>query len=200
MKGLLLKDAYVLLGQFKLMLLMIVVFAVIPNFSMMPLVIVYVVMLPVTALGYDERAHWDELAAMLPYTHQAMVLSKYVLGYLSLAAILSVSLLARLAASALLPGVETESPAMLALFACGALLLQAVNLPCMFRLGVEKGRLALLLIFVAVGALGFAFSDEIAPYLRAGRAGSPLLLALAAAAAANAVSIAVSLRLCRRRA
>lgn len=68
MKGLFIKDLYTLAKQMKIFLLMIVVFAVVPNGSMAGFAIVYSAMLPMTSLAYDERSHWDELAATMPYS------------------------------------------------------------------------------------------------------------------------------------
>ena len=80
MKGLLLKDWYTLIKQMKIMLVLMLVFACVPGYSMAAFAVVYAAMLPVTALAYDERSKWDELAAMLPYSVREIVGGKYVLG------------------------------------------------------------------------------------------------------------------------
>lgn len=80
MKGLLLKDWYTLIKQMKIMLVLMLVFACVPGYSMAAFAVVYAAMLPVTALAYDERSKWDELAAMLPYSVKEIVGGKYVLG------------------------------------------------------------------------------------------------------------------------
>ena len=67
MKGLLLKDWYTLIKQMKIMLVLMLVFACVPGYSMAAFAVVYAAMLPVTALAYDERSKWDELAAMPPW-------------------------------------------------------------------------------------------------------------------------------------
>ena len=73
MKGLLLKDWYTLIKQMKIMLVLMLVFACVPDYSMDAFAVVYTAMLPVTALAYDERSKWDELAAMLPYSVREIV-------------------------------------------------------------------------------------------------------------------------------
>ena len=88
MKGLLLKDWYTLIKQMKIMLVLMLVFACVPGYSMAAFAVVYAAMLPVTALAYDERSKWDELAAMLPYSVREIVGGKYVLGVTAVAAIL----------------------------------------------------------------------------------------------------------------
>ncbi|MEG2037837.1 MAG: ABC-2 transporter permease, partial [Ruthenibacterium sp.] len=62
MKGLLLKDFYVLWKQARVLLLLMLAFTVLPGMS--AFVILYAAMLPYTALAYDEQAKWDTLAAM----------------------------------------------------------------------------------------------------------------------------------------
>ena len=69
MKALLYKDACVLWKQMKFMLVIIAVFCLLPNsFGLNTFFVVYAgLMLPVSLMAYDERAHWDSFAAMLPY-------------------------------------------------------------------------------------------------------------------------------------
>lgn len=96
MKGLLLKDWYTLIKQMKIMLVLMLVFACVPGYSMAAFAVVYAAMLPVTALAYDERSKWDELAAMLPYSVREIVGGKYVLGVTAVAAAGAVAAAAQL--------------------------------------------------------------------------------------------------------
>ena len=64
----------------KIFLVLLVAFALIPGYSMSAFAVMYAAMLPMTALAYDERSKWDTLAAMMPYSTGALVLSKYLLG------------------------------------------------------------------------------------------------------------------------
>lgn len=84
MKALLYKDACVLWKQMKFMLVIIAVFCLLPNsFGLNAFFVVYAgLMLPVSLMAYDERAHWDSFAAMLPYPPRALVLSRYAAGWL----------------------------------------------------------------------------------------------------------------------
>ncbi len=154
MKGLLLKDYYTLFKQMKIFILMIVVFSCLPGYSSSSFAIVYAAMLPITALAYDERSKWDSLAVMMPYSSKDIVLSKYLIGY---AMITGVFVLTALAQGALMlikdVPYETENIVALALTVCVAFVMQAVNLPVMFKLGVEKGRIA---FFLAIAVTVFA--------------------------------------------
>ncbi len=154
MKGLLLKDYYTLFKQMKIFILMIVVFSCLPGYSSSSFAIVYAAMLPITALAYDERSKWDSLAVMMPYSSKDIVLSKYLIGY---AMITGVFVLTALAQGALMlikdVPYKTENIVALALTVCVAFVMQAVNLPVMFKLGVEKGRIA---FFLAIAVTVFA--------------------------------------------
>ena len=96
MKGLVWKDIYTLLKQAKFILLLMVLFACLPGYSMSAFAIFYGAMLPITALAYDERSKWDELAAMMPYSVKEIVGSKYVLGLLLVGGISALSIAARI--------------------------------------------------------------------------------------------------------
>ncbi len=155
MKGLLLKDFYTLVVQMKLFLLMIAIFTLVPNFSMSGFAIVYAAMLPITALAYDERSKWTQLAAMMPYTPTELVVSKYILGYVTVAGAFALSLIAQ-AVIGSLKGSPIGGMDVLVVFITAniALLIQAANLPLIFHFGVEKGRLLFMGIIAAMVMIG----------------------------------------------
>ena len=82
MKALILKDTYVIWRQMKYFLVMLLLFCALPNGFNNAFAVVYAAMLPYTALAYDERSKWDQLAAMMPYSTRDIVLGKYVFGWL----------------------------------------------------------------------------------------------------------------------
>ena len=86
MTALLLKDYYVIFRQMKIFLLLILVFSCIPGTFYSTFAVVYASMLPYTALAYDERSRWDQMAAMMPYSARDVVLSKYLFGWIAVAA------------------------------------------------------------------------------------------------------------------
>lgn len=156
MKALLKKDIFVLLRQMRMFLLMIAIFAMFPQGNMTVFAIVYCGMLPYTAMAYDERSKWDDLAAMMPYTVGDVVLSKYVLGWLAVGCATVLSALSNFVLGLF---VTTDfSPAALLPYMCMGFLMMAVTMPLMFRFGVEKGRMffILLMVVVAVGGAGLA--------------------------------------------
>ena len=198
MKGLLLKDWKTLLKQTKVTLTIMALFACVPSTYMSAFALFYAAMMPITALTYDERAKWDELAAMMPYTAKAIVGSKYALGLTLMAPVLALSVLFRLIVHST-PIVSEDTMALL-ITACLSLILMAINLPFMFRFGVEKGRLIYILLTCAFVVAGVNFADKLADMINGIGAAMvttvPLLL-LAAAAIALFVSCCISVHVYR---
>ena len=149
MKGLLLKDLYVLLRQMRLFMGAILVLCVV-NEQLATFGIMYAAMLPYTALAYDEHCRWHQLAAMLPCRPRDIVLSKYVIGWLLMGCFAAFSL----AMNALLGrlGSELHISAVISALSLACICL-AILLPIMFRFGVEKGRMSIILIFVVIFTL-----------------------------------------------
>ena len=185
MKGLILKDIYVLHRQMRLFAGIILLLCVV-NEQLAAFAIMYAAMLPYTAMAYDEQSRWNQLAAMTPCRPLDIVLSKYILGWLLMAgaacfSILMNGILGRL-------GSELRITTVVSSLALACICL-AVLLPIMFRFGVEKGRMGFILIFVAI----FTFIGSSAQF---DTLALPLLDAMPAAlAAAAAIISAVSVPL-----
>ena len=152
MSALILKDYYVIFRQMRIFLLLVLVFSCIPGAFYSTFAVVYASMLPYTALAYDERSHWDQMAAMMPYSDRDLVLSKYVFGWLSTAAAAAASFVLQTVLAAVWPGAEGPSVPVILLSVCVAVCILDITLPMMFRFGVEKARLAMLLIIFLVCA------------------------------------------------
>lgn len=196
MKALLLKDCFVIFKQMKIFLLAIVIFSFLPGTSANLFAVVYAAMLPYTALAYDERSKWDQLAAAMPYSDRDIVLSKYLLGWVCIAGSMGISFLASIL---LTPFTHLPvNPAATVLMAFSASILLGVTLPLMFRFGVERGRMFFLFFIVAASVgistfLSISVSPGFSTLPPMVTAGVPLL-----AVAINAVSIPLSIRLRRR--
>ncbi len=200
MKGLLIKDWKTLLKQMRVMLAIVVVLACIPGTNMAAFALFYAAMLPITALAYDERAKWDELAAMMPYTAKAIVGSKYVLGLTLVLPVLALSMLSRLLVHS--TPIASEDTVALLITACLSLILMAIDLPFMFHFGVEKGRLIYIVLTCAFVIVGVTYADRLADMVSGFEtvmvATVPLLL-LAAAVIALLLSYLISVRVYRAR-
>ena len=199
MKALILKDTYVIWRQMKYFLVMILLFSALPSGFNNAFAVVYAAMLPYTALAYDERSKWEQMAAVMPYSTRDIVLGKYVFGWLCIAAAAVLSLLLQAALS--LVSSRVFSPAMMVMSALGGLCILAISLPVMFRFGVEKGRMAMfLIIFLVCGTAGaissIAVSGDGAKFSFQGPA---LVILLMAAVVLTAASVPLSQRFYRQR-
>lgn len=201
MKALLMKDGFVLWKQLRIFILVMVVITVFNGDFGNIFIVIWAAMLPYTAMAYDERSKWDQLAAMMPYSVRDIVMSKYLLGWLCCGAAGLFSLLVQLVQTALGSPLAAFDPAANLLGLCSSLCVLAVTLPCMFRFGVEKGRLIMFLLIFLVcgtaGALGSIVVDGDGPANIA-----PVLMAVLpiAALVLTAVSVPLSMRLYQKRA
>lgn len=198
MRGLLLKDIYTIVKQLKVFLLIIIIFACLPGYySLSAFAIVYASMLPITAVAYDERSKWNRLAAMMPYSVKSLVFSKYILGYLMVAAAAMISVAAQLVLTAVTGSAygigEVQE---LICVICIAIFLLSVNLPLMFRFGVEKGRLTFIILTVVTVMLLFSVKDKVLVWLAgAGFSASTAFAALVVfAVLSNLASFYLSLK------
>ena len=191
MKALIWKDFYVLWKQMRMVVLILILLSVVGGVFNSVFVTVWCSMLPFTAIAYDERSHWDQLAAMMPYSKRDIVLSKYVLGWLCMAAS-GVFCLAVQAAAGIVSGSAPSVPTLLASLCLGIITLD-ITLPAVLRFGVERGRMIfMVLIFGVMISIGVLVDmvDEL-PSLSVPLA---VLLPLGAAVG-TALSIPLSMKL-----
>ena len=144
MHALLYKDFRVMWKQMKAFLLLIAIFCLIPNqaLNLSAFFVVYAgLMLPMSLMSYDERAKWDTFAAMLPYASRLCMALAGVLYAIGGA----------LAAGQPFPPAE-RLVSLGWLFAL-TLAAQAILFPYLFRHGVEKARLYMMIFFVVLLAL-----------------------------------------------
>jgi hypothetical protein len=202
MKGLLIKDFTVLLKQLGLFLVIVLVFSAIPDSAFMGYAMIYTAMLPITAIAYDERSKWDELAAMMPYSPMQLVFSKYLLGYILVAAACVVSAIVHIIAAAVthVP-LGSETLSLVVMYLCVAVSMVAVLLPIMFRLGSEKGRFAVIFICIFITVFSVANIEDIMGVVSVGMDGALAFLPamLAVAVVLNVVSIVISSKFYRKK-
>lgn len=153
MRGLVMKDAYVLLKQMKFFAVLMLFMAAMPNTFTRGFAIMYASMLPITAMSFDEQAKWDYYAAMMPYRKKDLALSKYVVGLLFTLIVCVVEVLSIFVTAA----VKSQPPELMQeyllgvpMLASAAALLMAINLPIIFKMGAERGRLVYMAITVLV--------------------------------------------------
>mgnify|MGYP004464916803 FL=1 len=161
MKGLLLKDGYQTVSQMKTMYLTVVVVLVVWMFSTsdsyafpISYAAIFLGVLPVNLLGYDQNSGWVEYSLTLPVSKKVLVAEKYLVGLLCAAASVVISGLFAVILS-LRKGAALDGTA---LFFVGdgvniILLMNSISLPLMYRFGAEKARMIYILTFAGFGAL-----------------------------------------------
>lgn len=148
MKGLLLKDWYMMKKYCRAYLLIAVVFIAVSLFSNDNMFFVFYPcllcgMISVNLLGYDERSRWMQYSGTLPYTKTQIVSGKYLIGLLSQITILVATGVAQAAKMLIAHNFELGDFAVLMLLMLiVSTLTSSICLPFVFKLGVEKGRTA----------------------------------------------------------
>ena len=168
MTGLIIKDLLNLKKQGKIYLLLVVFYfamgLVNENTSMFTSMMTMVaVLIPLTAMAYDERSKWDRYALTMPISRKNMVMSRYLLGLIFLIVAFVLSMLVNMVIS----NMKTAENTLVVLggFSTG-LMLMSVIFPLLFKFGVEKGRIFMMIvIFIPVAALmisklGISMPDE----------------------------------------
>ena len=161
MKGLLLKDFYMLIYYGKVFLLLMLVFLVAGTaieqynvFLFFPCL--FAGILPMTLQAYDERSGWCHFSGTLPYTRAQLVSVKYLFALLLGGAVVLLTTVLFVLSSAPV----FSLPKLLALLAAAGtvtLLVPALLLPFVFRFGSEKGRIAYLILVGGLCAGGLFF-------------------------------------------
>ena len=179
MKGLLLKDWYMMKKYCRSYIFIATAFIALALFSNDNMFFIFYPcllcgMIPVNLLGYDERSRWMQYSGTLPYTKTQIVSAKYLIGLLAQAALLIVTGVSQgIKMTAAGNFVFGEFVVLMLLMLVVATLSSSISLPFIFKLGVEKGRTAYyVMIGFVCGASALAssyfrgqFTAEIKPNL-----------------------------------
>lgn len=166
MKGLLLKDWYMMKKYCRAYLVIAVVFIAASitsydNTFFMFFPCLLCGMIPVTLLGYDERSRWVQYSETMPYTKTQIVSEKYLTGLLTQLATLIVAGIAQ-AIKMHIYGkfILGDFTTLMLLMLIVSTLAPSISLPFIFKLGVEKGRIA---YYVMIGFLccASAFASDL---------------------------------------
>lgn len=154
MKGLLLKDLYMMAKYCRSYLLIAAVFIAVSFVGNDNMFFIFYPcllcgMIPVNLLGYDERSRWLQYSETMPYSRAQIVSGKYLIGLGAQSAMLLVTSIAQ----AIRMNMNNSFSAsdylvMIMLLLIMSMLSSSICLPFIFKLGVEKGRMA---YYVMVG-------------------------------------------------
>ena len=161
MKGILIKDSYVVWGYGKSLFVICGFFLLIslfsPDVDFTYLIGALFSMLTVTSLSIDERCGWDKYVNVLPVSRKQVVLAKYLLNWILVAVssvlVSVITAVVEYAQYHSFPENILENGFCMAAL---ALLYSALCLPIIFRYGVEKGRL-FYMFFMAFLAFFMSF-------------------------------------------
>lgn len=108
-------------------------------------------MIPTNILAYDERSRWIQYSDTLPYSRAQIVSGKYIIGLIAQGTIIVSIGIAHAAVMISNGTFSTEAfGVFMMLILTMSLISSSINLPFMFKYGVEKGRLA---YYVMVGVV-----------------------------------------------
>ena len=158
LRGLLIKDSMVLFRQLKLFFILMIGFAIIQNEATNGFALMYMTMQPITALAFDEQSRWGTYAQMMPYKIRDIVISKYLIGMIGAALVAVIEIVSSAVFMLVREGnleLLTEKLLVLLLVFCCSLVLMSINLPIIFKMGAERGRILYILItvFLAFGVV-----------------------------------------------
>lgn len=116
---------------------------------------IFAVMLSVTACAYDEKAGWDKYALTMPFGVRELIGSKYLLALIGVCLTAGIMLPVNLFAGMPL----LEALALTASWIAIGLFYTEAILPVIFRFGVEKGRI-MMIVIAFLPTVVFLFLDK----------------------------------------
>ena len=165
MKGLLLKDWYMMKKYCRYYLFVSIGFIILSMMSSGNMFFVFYPcllcgMIPVNLLGYDERSRWTEYVGTLPYSKTQIVSAKYLIGLFTQITMLTVICITQ----GVKMGVEgsfvlKEFLVLMMLLLIMASVASSLTLPFVFKYGVEKGRVVYYVMIGVVCAGSIIASD-----------------------------------------
>ena len=160
MKGLLLKDWYQVRTSMKTMYLTVAFVLVIwvlstSNAYVFPVsyAAIFLGILPVNLLTYDQSVGWVEYGRTLPVSKKTLVAEKYLIGlFCAAAAVVIGGLFVTVIPLRTGTAPDEDVLSLLAGSVCAILLINGIMLPLYYRFGAEKARMLYMLMFAGMGA------------------------------------------------
>lgn len=188
MKGLMIKDFLVLKSYARTLVMILALYVAIAYLSksaetMSGILAVVCALMVNSTFAYDDAAKWNHYAFTLPVSRRQMVRARYLVAIVMCLVGVLVGTLVTLAASlaqGAAPGLDFLG--FMGSMALGGLLCSSLTMPLLYKFGMEKARVIILLVgmvpAMAITALGTTLTEAGAPLgglLRALMGLAPLL-------------------------
>ena len=166
MKGLLLKDWYMMKKYCRYYLFVSIGFIILSMMSSGNMFFIFYPcllagMIPVNLLGYDERSRWTEYVGTLPYTKTQIVSAKYLIGlFTQIVLLIVIGITQGVKMSIEGNFILKEFLVLTMLLLIMASVASSLTLPFIFKYGVEKGRGAYY-VMIGVVCAGSIISTSI---------------------------------------
>ncbi|MEG2073455.1 MAG: ABC-2 transporter permease [Angelakisella sp.] len=154
MKGLMLKEYYLLKRYRKIYLLYILIFGAGATFTgnagmYGAMAVIWMSTIPLSSFSMDEACKWDKMAVSSPVSRRQIVTSKYLVFVISALAAMVMTLIMVGVGTLINPGDMNFLESFVSVLAAMTLMGTAtmILLPIVIKLGAEKGRMIMGLVF-----------------------------------------------------
>lgn len=177
MKGLLLKDFYMMKKYCKAYVVIASAFLIASvvekgNAFFMLYPIILSSMIPVTLISYDEKQKWNVYGQIFPYSRRQMVSVKYIIALIVVAAFCILAAAVQLSQWIFHAYPLQDFLAVMSVMLVIGLVAPAIMMPIVFKYGVEKGRViyyaVIIILCAAYGAIAISGPDMVIGVLSAG--------------------------------
>lgn len=144
MKSLLLKDLYVMKGTtitFSIILIAFIAAGVLGNSMFLIMAFAFASIQSVSVFNQEAACRWEAYAGGLPLTRKTQVLEKYIFILIPLAVVVALMVVILLAMGIFAPERERPDLLMLLMMAFLSLIIPAVTIPIVYKVGPEKGQM-----------------------------------------------------------
>lgn len=160
MKGLLIKDLYIIKGYGIWTVAICVIFVAVSMIAgsdtFLMFAAMYSALVSVNTMAYDERGHWDTYADSLPVSRAQVVISKYLMPFAAMLIVWVIYIAGRMTANVCM-GTDTSANIVstsVYMWTAWSLIV-SILYPFLFRFGVEKGKVVyMLMIMIVAGIVG----------------------------------------------
>ncbi|MDO5569439.1 MAG: ABC-2 transporter permease [bacterium] len=165
MKGLILKDLFLIKGNIKMVLVVLLGFGImlVNNMTSISFFLPFFsTMLCISTFSYDEYNKWDAYVICLPNGRKNSVSAKYIVTLI----LIIISFIISIGLVWIIPLAKETTTASNDIYTLiggisGVLLMVIVMYPLLYKFGAEKGRLILFVLILAVAIIGGSLLNNI---------------------------------------